>query len=108
MGHKRNKKPQTRHRQKKTTGQLEFTDVVYIEKEKIDGKDNMYATCTCGKWRSSPEAKTFTAIGREAKAHVVESGHRFRHHEVEPEDNSDDPLAVLNEISLDRPTDEPA
>lgn len=84
---KKNRKPQARKRTKETTDQLEFTNVVYMEKEKMDDKDNVYATCTCGEWRSSSEAKTFTAIGHEAKAHVEASKGQcaLRRHAIKPE-----------------------
>jgi hypothetical protein len=81
---KKNKKPQVRKRQKPTTGQLKFQDVVYLEREKVDGVVQVYATCTCDKWRSSPEATTITKAALEAKQHVLDSGGDclFRQHDV--------------------------
>lgn len=73
-------KPQRRGRLKKTTGKLEFVDVVYMEKETVDGTQRVYATCTCGKWRSSPEASTIQKVAIEAKAHVDSGPCRLRQH----------------------------
>lgn len=78
----KNWKPQARKNTKPTSGKLEFVDVIYIEKERqSDGTENIYAICTCNEWRSSPEADTFLKIGKEAKAHVQETGHQLRSHE---------------------------
>ena len=82
---KKNRKPQIRKRQKPTTGRVEFTDVVYLEREKDEnGKEQVFAVCTCNKWRSSPEATTITKVGLEAKKHVDESDGkcRLRNHSV--------------------------
>lgn len=83
---KKNKKPQVRKRQKPTVGQLEFTNVVYMERELVDGKVQIFGTCTCKKWRSSPEATTITKVGLEAKQHVIDSDGKcaLRSHPVEP------------------------
>lgn len=91
MSNKSKKKPQIRKRQKPTTGKLEFQDVVYLEREHklVEGKVTtvVYATCTCDKWRSSPEATTITKCGLEAKQHVIESEGKckFRKHDVPAE-----------------------
>lgn len=77
---KKNRKPQIRRRTKETTGKAQFVDVIYVHQEEIDGVANMYTTCTCGQWRSSPEAKTFSELGREAKQHVLDTGHQLRKH----------------------------
>lgn len=72
-----------RTRQKKTVGRLKFTDVVYLEKEKIDGKEQIFATCTCNQWRSSAEATTILKVANEAKAHVDSGPCELRSHTVE-------------------------
>ena len=84
MAKKHNKKwykPQRRDRLKETVGKLEFVDVVYMEKEvDEDGKTQIFATCTCGDWRSSPEATTIQKVAMEAKAHVQAGPCVFRPH----------------------------
>lgn len=86
MSKKRNRKIQIRKRIKETTGKLTFVDVVYMERKMgADGVVELYSTCTCDTWRSSLEAKTITAIAKEAKQHVLESGHAFRKHDSDPE-----------------------
>lgn len=83
---KRNRKIQIRKRTKPTTGKLTFVDVVYMDREKnADGVTELFSACTCDKWRSSSEAKTITAIAKEAKQHILESGHTFRKHDSDPE-----------------------
>lgn len=85
----RNYKPQKRTRLKPTTGQLEFRDVVYLDKIKdAEGVEQVVAFCTCDKWKSSDEATTITKVALEAKAHVDASNGkcRLRPHDAEPED----------------------
>ena len=86
---KKNRKPQTRKRQKPTTGQLEFLDVVYLDRVRdAEGTEQVVAVCTCDKFRSSVEATTITKVAMEAKAHVEASNGkcRLRPHDEEPED----------------------
>ena len=74
------KKPQVRKRTKPTTGQNKFVDVVYLERERIDGKEVVYGVCTCGNWRSSSEATTINKVGVEAKKHVASGPCQLRSH----------------------------
>lgn len=86
MGKKKHKRylPQMRKREKKTTGRREFVNVVYLEKEKSfdpvheEYCERIYATCTCGNWRSSDKADTIAKVGHEAKAHVEASEGKCR------------------------------
>jgi len=84
MAKKHNKKwyrPQKRERLRETVGKLEFVDVVYMAKERDeDGVEQVYATCTCDQWRSSPEATTIQKVALEAKAHVQAGPCVFRPH----------------------------
>lgn len=76
-------KAQVRKKQKETVGHIELVevDVIYMDREKDeDGEQQVFASCTCGNWRTSPEAKTFGKIGTEAKQHVEETGHQLRQH----------------------------
>jgi len=87
---KKNKTKKTRaprKRTKATTGQREFINVCYLEREIIDGKVQVYGVCSCNTWRSSKEADTITKVGLEAKKHILASNGKcaFRFHEV-PED----------------------
>jgi hypothetical protein len=81
---KHNKKRAARGRTKPTTGQREFVNVVYMSREIVDGKVQVYGVCSCNKWRSSKEATTITKVGLEAKAHILASDGKcsFRFHEV--------------------------
>lgn len=97
----KNYKPQKRRKLKITTGKLISVDMVYMDREKIEDpetgekKEMVYATCTCGKWRSSNEATTIQKVALEAKAHVESgSGCIFRPHEAEPEEH---PLEQMTE-----------
>lgn len=75
------RKPQIRIRQKETVGRLELVDVVYMDKEVDDeGTTQIFAACTCGDWRSSPEATTIAKVAMEAKAHVEAGPCMFRQH----------------------------
>lgn len=75
--------PQKRFPQKETTGHRKFVDVVYMDKEIVDGVENIYATCTCDKWRSSRDANTITKVAIEAKKHVLAGKCEFRPHDPE-------------------------
>lgn len=78
--------PQQRKKLKKTVGQLEIVDVVYMSKEvDDDGVTQIFAACTCEKWRSSPEATTITKVALEAKEHVQNGPCMFRQHQ--PDEN---------------------
>jgi hypothetical protein len=101
-GHKRRNPPQLRRNTKPTTGQREFINVVYMEKENVfdpeteETKKQIYATCTCEKWRSSPEATTINKVAMEAKAHVEASEGKCQlrqHDPYEPENTTADPLS---------------
>jgi hypothetical protein len=75
------RKPQIRKRLKPTVGKLEFVDVVYMAKEvDEDGQTQIFATCTCDNWRSSPEATTIQKVAMEAKEHVQSGPCVFRPH----------------------------
>lgn len=96
------KKPQIRRRSKRTTGQLQFTNVVYMERERVDDPENpgrkktvAYAVCTCDKWRSSEAATTITKVGMEAKKHIEASDGKcaFRYHDI-PDDLNDEQLTA--------------
>lgn len=79
---KKNKQRPARKRTKPTTGQLALVDIIYMDKTKNDeGVEILFATCTCGGWMSSEDAKTITQIAHEAKAHAQESGHQLRKHD---------------------------
>jgi hypothetical protein len=70
----RNKNRKQRKRLKKTTGELQFVDVIYMQRERDENGDmQLVAVCTCEKWHSSPEATTIMKVAMEAKAHA-ESG----------------------------------
>lgn len=90
----KNYKPQKRSRLKVTTGYLTSFDVIYLEKEKVTDEEGeeitrLFATCTCGQWRSSEEATTMVKVAYEAKAHSEASDHcRLRKHN-EPIPNKD-------------------
>lgn len=88
--------PQKRFRQHDTVGKLEFVNVVYLEREAVwDPEkeayvDQVYATCTCDKWRSSPEANTIQKVALEAKEHVNNGPCRLRQHNYEEAHPLDD------------------
>lgn len=94
------RKPQIRKRQKKTVGQAEFVDVVYMDRETIDGKRQVFAACTCGEWRSSPAAITITKVGMEAKAHVLAGKCQLRFH-AEPVEIDESELKSLRSEVVD-------
>lgn len=87
------RKSQVRRRLKPTTGKIEFTNVVYMEKEDVDGRKQVYGTCTCG-WRTTSEASTIQKVGMEAKAHVEasEGKCKLRQHVLD-EPTTPDPLS---------------
>lgn len=95
MSKKKFKKPQIRRRSKRTTGQLQFTNVVYMERETVDGVRKVYAVCTCNEWRSSDKAVTITKVGMEAKKHIEASNGKcaFRFHDI-PDDLNDEQLTA--------------
>lgn len=74
----KNYKPQRRGKLKTTVGQMVMRDITYLDREPYvtdDGETikRVYATCTCGNWRSSEDADTVLKVGREAQAHVESS-----------------------------------
>lgn len=84
-------KPQKRHRLKKTVNYLQTVDVVYLDRERIDGVEQVYAICTCGEWRSSPSATTIAKVGLEAKKHVQDSSTcALRQHDADASHPLDD------------------
>ena len=95
---RRQYKPQKRSNQKPTVGQREFINVVYMEKETIDDRKNVYAVCTCGNWRSSPEATTFGKIGKEAREHVLASEGKCQLRQHDPYEKH--PLDPLSEEAV--------
>lgn len=90
MGKGHRRRGQSRKRIKPTTGQREFVNVVYMEKETVfdaeteETKKQIYATCTCGEWRTSSEATTINKVAMEAKAHVEASEGKCRLRQHDP------------------------
>jgi hypothetical protein len=97
---KKHRKPQVRRRTKPTTGQIELANVIYMDREWIENDEGLrvraaFGACTCGKWRSSPEATTLMKVGIEAKAHAEAGDCVLRFHEMTKED-----LQAAKEVKL--------